>query len=149
MVNAVLKYGGAALFSALWAPLWWLVMARGYSDHLDGRLFVEGLFLRNYIIYPMLGFWFSAASLSLAGMLLIQTARIHSLWTILPVTVISVILIYVNDFLFSPGGWGTLAPAEVARGSLLMALYIFLSTLVIWFHLLMAGVSRSRKTYTP
>ena len=89
-----LKYIAIMGAASLWAPLFWIPAVMRYSN-LQGALFTNNDYFVHYAVYPMLACWISVFPLSLATILLFNLIKWNFLWSVIPVTAGTIVLIFV------------------------------------------------------
>ena len=145
MPATTLKYIAIMGAVSLWAPLFWIPAVMRYSNILQGALFLNNDYFVHYAVYPMLACWISVFPLSLATILLFNLIKWNFLWSVIPVTAGTIVLIFVVGFLSS---WGGLPPRSFSYWISAMMLYLSLPAVIVWVNYFMVHISRGRKKYT-
>ena len=129
---------------SLWAPLIWVPAVMRYSNVLRDSLFTNSDYFVHFSVYPMLACWISVFPLSLATILLFNLIGKHSLWSALPVTVGTCVLIFVMGFLST---WGD----HQLRGFLMWVLagmlYLSIPSVIVWIHYFLVQLDRGPRQY--
>ena len=93
----------------------------------------------------MVACWISLFPLSLAAILLFNLIKWNFLWSVIPVTAGTIVLIFVVGFLASWGGHPLEGFSYWISG---MMLYLSLPSVIVWVNYLMVHISRGRRIYT-
>ena len=145
MPATTLKYIAIMGAVSLWAPLFWIPAVMRYSNTLQGALFTNNDYFVHYAVYPMIACWISVFPLSLATILLFNLIKWNFLWSVIPVTAGTIVLIFVVGFLAS---WGGLPLRSFSYWISVVTLYLSLPAVIVWVNYLMVHISRGRKKYT-
>lgn len=148
MLVTALKYAAAMGAISLGAPLFWIIAMTRYSNFLQ-EVFRNNDYLVHLAVYPMLASWISVFSLSLGAIVLFNIIKWNFLWTVLPVTLGTIVLIFVLAFFATWGStWDSYDLRSFPMWVSTMMFFLAVPSVIVWVNYLMVQISRGRKKYT-
>lgn len=149
MPARTLKYLAIMGALSLWAPLLWVPAVMRYSNVLQGALFTNSDYFVHFAVYPMVACWISVFPLSLGAILLFNIIKWNFLWTVLPVTLGTIVLIFVLAFFATWGStWDSYDLRSFPMWVSTMMFFLAVPSVIVWVNYLMVQISRGRKKYT-